>query len=664
MMRWLLILGMAVLAPASQATAQDDDAAKWMERGIAREQRKDYVGAMEAYSKVLRMDSKRADAYLRRGLTRSAFGAGAFAVDDLNRAIELDPDNGLYHAVRADIRSTHTVGNRDDALADYSKAIGLKVNADLNQFSRSSFHRLKGELEAALADANKSLGKGTKEEPYRRFWRGLIHMRMENFDDAVDDFSNHLANHPAPQDVALAHRAYCYLRLANKVDANKDFAEYLKRQKANAKAAQRAVEQYRTLAGLLGADKQPETAAEFLKRALQISGLGLDEWAVDDANRAIALDPKSATAHYDRSVYRSKLYFYTSELADLDKAIKLSPKNESYYAWRANCCNALNKRDEAIADARRALAIDDRLGLAYNQLANAYSAKRQWPEANAASEKAVQCAPVDPLAWEWRHLALKNIGKLDESIAALDQAIKLDPKYANNYIQRGEVYAALGQSAKADADFSAALEINPNLGWPHAARGKMKLEQGNAKAAVADLDRALQISRAYPFAYYYRGLAKEKAGDPTAEQDRDMAVWLDTDFVKKDQDTNAWVKFAKKAPEVKVDPLPKDKNPPEKDPDPPVKVKISAAARKLADQAKAAADKGDWETAAATYTRALAVAPRFAEAYLQRGLARLHLKQDDAAKEDFATALRIDPSLRATLDAARAKIDSSKKKQP
>ena len=54
---------------------------------------------------------------------------------------------------------------------------------------------------------------------------------------------------------------------------------------------------------------------------------------------------------------------------------------------------------------------------------------------------------------------------------------------------------------------------------------------------------------------------------------------------------------------------------------------------------------GDFQGAAAQFTKAISIAPKFAEAYIARGKARQAAGQSEAALADFGQAIAIDPTL-------------------
>jgi len=344
--------------------------------------------------------------------------------------------------------------------------------------------------------------------------------------------------------------------------------------------------------------------------------------------------------------------YYTSAVAAFDQAIKAKPLDERFYTWRAGVNEERENWDAALADADKAIAIDARYDNAYYWKAVVYCHKRQWALAAADSAKSIEFEPNDKDNWDKHHVAMKHLGKLDESIAALDECIRLNPKYLY-YIERGEVHHANGDVGKAEADFAKAIELEPTSGWAYCSRGHLRLDQGDTAGALADLNKAVQLSRLsrwdyYLFAYYLRGLAKEKVGDPTAAADKDKAVMLWPglpDWIRDEYDYMKSGRTLTQRTTVLKPALP------------PLSEKVSPLAKQIVAAGKALAAKGDLEQAVATYNRALQIAPRYAEAYVHRGLARMRLKKTEEAEQDFAEALQINPGLKPTLDEERTKAN-------
>jgi len=132
---------------------------------------------------------------------------------------------------------------------------------------------------------------------------------------------------------------------------------------------------------LLGANDQPQTGPDFIKRAEQIYSLGgLTDWAVLDALKAVAVDPGYAEGYWRLGIYLDRMRYYTSAVAAFDQAIKAKPLDERFYTWRAGVNREREKWDAALADADKAIAIDARYADAYYWKATAIvtNASGRW----------------------------------------------------------------------------------------------------------------------------------------------------------------------------------------------------------------------------------------------------------------------------------------------
>ena len=290
-----MLVGMALLMLTAGSAAPEEGVDALMERGKARFERRDFEGALEDFTQVTQKDPKRAETYLWRGRARGGCRLTRWAMADLDKAIELDPKNMDFYSWRGDCRSAWGIGNLDDTIADYTKAIDNRFEPDKHYFLRGSLLAVytKGDLENALADLNKAVAAAGRDEPQRRYWRGVVRMRLDDFKGALEGLSKHIQEAPQPEDTAWLFRGYLNLRLEKAAEADADFRDYLKKQPS----AKKDVDSYRELARLLGANDQPQTGPDFIKRSEQISSLRMPDWAVLDAIKAVAVDPGYAEGY-------------------------------------------------------------------------------------------------------------------------------------------------------------------------------------------------------------------------------------------------------------------------------------------------------------------------------------------------------------------------------
>jgi tetratricopeptide (TPR) repeat protein len=221
------------------------------------------------------------------------------ALADYTKAIELAPGDAEMHAVRGWVYQR--LGRRDDALADYGRAIALNPDGDQAYmldayFRRSELYEQKGLYDRALADLDREI---VLKPPYRAAVhnaRADLYLKLGRYDDAIADENEAIAFNPGLE------RAYY----------NRGWAEMKK---------------------------------------------GAYDAAIADYTRAIAIQP-------DFSLYNNRAWSRhlkgddSGGLADAEEAVKLAPKNPFCLGTRAAIYQKLGRRDEAIADYRAAFALD------------------------------------------------------------------------------------------------------------------------------------------------------------------------------------------------------------------------------------------------------------------------------------------------------------------
>jgi tetratricopeptide (TPR) repeat protein len=207
--------------------------------------------------------------------------------------------------------------------------------------------------------------------------------------------------------------------------------------------------------------------AAYFFRAVVYQQLQEFRQSLSDYNQAIALDPKVATAYYNRGLLKEdKLNDIQGALADYNQAISLNPQDDRAYANRGILKkNKLNDHQGALSD--------------YNQ--------------------AISLKPQDATLYYNRGI-LKG-DKLNDDQGALadyNQAISLNPKKANAYYNRGNLrHNKLNDSQGALADYNQATSLSPQDANAYVNRGVLKYAKLNDKAgAIQDFRQAAKLFRA------------------------------------------------------------------------------------------------------------------------------------------------------------------------
>ena len=110
----------------------------------------DYDPAIADLNRAIELDPNQADYYRQRGVSYRQKGDYDRAIADYNRAIELDPKNARYLQQRG--VSYHMKGDYDRAIADKTRAVELDPNQASYYYSRGLPYKLKGDRAAARRD--------------------------------------------------------------------------------------------------------------------------------------------------------------------------------------------------------------------------------------------------------------------------------------------------------------------------------------------------------------------------------------------------------------------------------------------------------------------------------------------------------------------------------
>jgi tetratricopeptide (TPR) repeat protein len=144
------------------------------------------------------------------------------------------------------------------------------------------------------------------------------------------------------------------------------------------------------------------------------------------ADRALALDPDHAAAHFERGLVA--VHTAPAEAAaSFARAAELGHQPLQARTNQSTCLAMLGRREDAIEIL------------------------------TALTDEHPEFAP----GWYSRGLALVKIGRHHESVVALDRAIALDPDHANAHYARACAHALLGRRIPALADVARAVAIDP-----------------------------------------------------------------------------------------------------------------------------------------------------------------------------------------------------------
>ena len=260
-------------------------------RGQANLKLEKYESAIEDYGQAIEFHPDPALIYIRRGEAYYALGQIEQANQDYTEAIRRDPENAMAYYNRGG--SYFELGQRDLAIQDYEKAVALDLRLteefgykcqlfdDLDGYQPSvkdckflirvgrqfagafsgrgsEFYEL-GQYRRAIRDYDRAIRLDSTAKDYNN--RALAHLKVDNIDDAFDDFER-AAGGPDYADPYF-NRGGLYFDLGEYRFAIDDYSQGIRR--------------------------DPTDAGGYAKRALAYIALGKDDEAELDIGRAVDL---------------------------------------------------------------------------------------------------------------------------------------------------------------------------------------------------------------------------------------------------------------------------------------------------------------------------------------------------------------------------------------
>ncbi|WP_326667397.1 tetratricopeptide repeat protein [Streptomyces canus] len=388
-------------------------------RGRDLRNRQEYAQALEEYDRALELDPEQPLAHYGRGVTHQLLEDYPAALAALDRAAELAPDSGWILAERAE---TYRLASRlDEADADFSRAVALDPMDDIALTGRAVCRHSMGRLDESLADFNRALSIDP-EYLWALVRRARLHRARGDLDKAFADLDRAAALAPELAWVA-SERGDTY----------------------------RLTERY-------------------------------DE-AVAELGRAVSLEPGYASALASRGEALYELERYEEALADFDRAVGLIPDYAWALAMRSRVRSRLDDRNGMFQDLRRATEAEPGVHWIQAELGWAYWTAGRHDESSAAFQAVLAQDPA-------HETALAGLGAIhharksyEEALHHLDRAVAADPEYAWAYGRRGRVCLAIGRTEQALSDLDRCVALDAEMTWERSAAIELLLGCGRWEEA-------------------------------------------------------------------------------------------------------------------------------------------------------------------------------------
>jgi tetratricopeptide (TPR) repeat protein len=398
--------------------------------------------------------------------------------------------------------------NYPAALADFQKAVKAERGNLMAQFglgkaaiftgnNQAGIGPLTRVLEAVKDNAEEFRKRGIDDaEAYRL--RGMGYAGVFKFKEAIDDLQKAISIDPED------HEAYftlglVHLRNESFEPAVQEFAKAIEHFKPKPGEEETPYSQgYLTLSAAyieLGKASKDEAAK---KAAFQAS--------IDEIEKLLAkVDPKNpytnavrAAALHARGIGERMLGQVGKAIRTFSEAIELNPEMGEAYFRRGICFNLIGEDRMALKDFVEAANInygDPRAnlweGLTHAKLGEYHEALRAYGNAIAASDRYTP-------AYYNRGLAYMALGDYEKAVADFTECIRFEPNSADFYFKRGLAQERLGDNQKASDSFTGAIERDEKHAAAHRHMADALQSLGRPQEANQYRQKATQLAAQQP----------------------------------------------------------------------------------------------------------------------------------------------------------------------
>jgi tetratricopeptide (TPR) repeat protein len=261
-------------------------------------------------------------------------------------------------------------------------------------------------------------------------------------------------------------------------------------------------------------------ADDFYLQGNQKYQKGNYQGAIEDYNKAIAINPKYTQAYHLRGL----AYFFSGNnqkaISDFSQVLTLKPQytgEEDFYPGaiyfsRAEAYENLGDYQKAISDYNRIIALYPKETLAYIHRANAYLVSGDYQKAISDYNRSITLDRKDSLSYFQRGLAYLLSGDYQKAISDCNRVLALIPIPKNPEVKelfyhfrgiayhlRADAYSYLGDNHKASSDYNRAiaqyevlLAVYSKLPFPLSSIGSIQTNIGLIKYERGDIEGAIE----------------------------------------------------------------------------------------------------------------------------------------------------------------------------
>ena len=448
-------------------------------------------------------------AYLYRGCLKYSLRLYNHAINDLSKALDIDPScsHAYYNRALCHIR----LANFSKAAKDFAIVLSLasgKENRKMQLLeletyvNRGLVHYEHKDFENALVDFEHALDLVLNSNDQYKihalkhkliYTIGQCHHRLAQFDDAVEKFRICEQTDRASADMNYRHDIWIA-----QGNAHMD----MKSERMHIVAA-------RMFERVLHENPLHEQARLNLGYCLRQRGLFQRAWTQFSA--LLQIHPNHVQALEARAIVCLQMNHPNEAFIDLNQALRFQPSSAQLLTNRGVVQQYLGNNQNAMGDYRAAILIDPRNAFAHYNIGNILMFHGQFLQAITSFDEVLEINPRDEAAFTNRAIAKAVLKQYDSARKDLEKALTISPLSAHIHVDLGQLLLTMDEPLLAEQEFTRALEIRPCdpvvFKWRGDARSK---QDGKHQAALDDYRACVELTDALQLARKH-GLIKAPA---------------------------------------------------------------------------------------------------------------------------------------------------------
>jgi len=530
----LIVFAALVVAGCGGAESRK---AKYLEKGKAYIEQKNYDKAKIELRNVLQIDPKHAEAYYLTGLVEEEKQDWSKALGNYSKAVELNPD---YLEARAKVgRFYLLVGNMDKAIEEMDAILSREPANVLGRTLKAAIMAKKGDINGAVHEISAVVA----EQPSSVeavFLLSLLYTEQEKQDKAIEVVTKGIALNP--KNLALRFQLiniYDSIKIKDIKKIEQIMQEIVALEPQNMLHRATLASFYARINQLDKAEKtlrdaiqeDPEDAERYLLLAEFMSARKGVASAEAELRNAIKSNPEAYKLHfglarlYEQTGAIDKVTQVYKEIIDADgdgkgglqakvkladllfrqgqrgeasrlieEVLKENPGDNAALIGKGKLALLRNDTEGAITAFRTVLRDQPKSIEAYTLLASAHFQKKEPALAKENLSKAVEMNPTSTRARLALAQFLARSGDTDGALKRINEAIKLTPNDLDALLAKADVLAVKKDTKGVQATLTSIKEAHPDKPVGYYQMGRYYQGQKRFDQAIGEFEQALTKS--------------------------------------------------------------------------------------------------------------------------------------------------------------------------